>query len=121
MSNWYKEYRNIVKKMYESVNHSYPVSGGVKYVVNDSNVSEQRLKRREDLTSTETSGYRVIGGDRGDLHYEGFSFDIDGDEVTISLYKPVLISSLTLNTTEVKEISNDILASFVKSTSIYDI
>lgn len=61
---------------------------------------------RADLTFTEiTRGYRVIGGDRGDLQFDGYTV---GFGRTV-LYKPVLVTTLDLSDEEAAEIAKEIL------------
>lgn len=62
--------------------------------------------RYADLSMREMRrGYRVIGGDRGDLHFGGFTLD-EGKTV---LYKPVLVTSHDLNEDEAYEMAEEIL------------
>ena len=62
-----------------------------------------------DLSSSESQvGYRVIGGDKGDLHFKGYTVNQD-DNIT-ELYKPVLRTSLDLNSDEAISVANQILS-----------
>jgi len=60
------------------------------------------------LTELQKRGYRVIGGDRGDLRFEGFTVEDDGKT---TLYRPVLHTSFEdLTDDEVQEIAEEVLA-----------
>lgn len=65
-------------------------------------------RRFENLSFSEVNkrGYRVIGGDKGDLHHQGYTVENDR---TI-LYKPVLSTTYDdLTEDEANEIAQEIL------------
>ena len=63
--------------------------------------------RNADLTSSEVKrGYRTIGGDKGDLHFKGYTLE-DG---RTTLYQPWITTTLEdLTEDEVNEIAQEIL------------
>ena len=62
------------------------------------------------LTFTEIRkrGFRVIGGDKGDLRFDGYSANPDGTEVELA--RAELVSELELSLDEVAVIALDVLA-----------
>lgn len=62
--------------------------------------------RYQDLSYSELKrGYRIIGGDQGDLHFDGFSIENGSTLLT----NPRLSTTLDLNQDEAWEIAYDIL------------
>lgn len=65
--------------------------------------------RYSDLDFSEVSnrGYRIIGGDKGDLWHEGYSVD-DNNQITY-VHKPFLKTGLDLTPEEADEIAREVL------------
>ena len=64
--------------------------------------------RYADLNQKEIKrGHRVIGGDKGDLHFEGFELD-EKNNLT-KLVNPVLVIGYELTPDEVVDIANEVL------------
>lgn len=70
-------------------------------------IPEEAPKKHADLSSNEVDrGYRVIGGDKGDLYHKGYTVE-NGRTI---LYTPVLVTTLEdLTHDEVNEIAQEIL------------
>lgn len=69
------------------------------------NPKKASLSRRE---SESKAGARVIGGDKGDLHFDGFTLD-ESTGVTV-LDKPVFVTTLEgLTDDEVNDYANEVL------------
>jgi hypothetical protein len=66
----------------------------------------QANKRYESLSYSELKrGYRLIGGDRGDLRFDGYGVDGEGTE----LVGVQLVSSLVLTPEDAQEIAVEIV------------
>lgn len=52
-------------------------------------------------------GIRVIGGDKGDLFFEGYTLDAESGRTILE--QPVLRSSLELDGTEAREVAEEVL------------
>lgn len=65
-------------------------------------------KRYEDLSVVELTkrGYRLIGGDKGDLRFEGYTVHEDRSV----LHNPILVTGLALTQEDANQIASDILA-----------
>ena len=83
-----------------------------KYTVGKLTLPEAANPRFADLSLSED--HRIIGGDKGDLCFNGYT--VEGDETI--LYQPVLVTSLELNDDEVQDIAEEILQASFNSIGI---
>lgn len=79
--------------------HRYPVKNLSLPVL--ANPKYQNLS----FTESNKHGHRVIGGDKGDIYFEGYTLE----ENSTILYKPILQTLLELNEDEVEDIANEIV------------
>lgn len=93
--------------------HKYPVT-------DELSLPELADPKWADLSLTEVTkydGYRTIGGDKGDLRFEGYILDEDDGRTIV--YKPVLLTGLEgLTPDEVNDIAREILEFSYESVGI---
>jgi len=71
-------------------------------------------RRHEDLTRREyMRGYRVLGGDRGDLHFQGYTLQPENNQTVLD--SPVLLSYDDMTPDEVNDIAEEVLAQAFES------
>lgn len=87
-----------------------------KYTVGKLTLSEQAEPLYADLSLSEVrkSDHRTIGGDKGDLWFDGYTLE-NGETV---LYKPVLVTIHELNDDEVQDMAQEILQASFNSIGI---
>ena len=87
-----------------------------KYTVGKLSLPEYAEPMFADLSLSEVrkSDHRTIGGDKGDLWFNGYTLE-NGETV---LYEPVLVSILDLNDDEVQDIAEAILQESFNSIGI---
>ncbi len=87
-----------------------------KYTVGKLTLPEQAEPLSADLSLSEVrkSDHRTIGGDKGDLWFNGYSLE-NGETV---LYEPVLVTSLELNPDEAQDFAEEILQASYDSIGI---
>ena len=59
------------------------------------------------ITEMDRRGYRVIGGDLGDVRFEGF--DLDDENGRTVLYNPVLSTTLELSLEEATAVAQNVV------------
>jgi len=91
------------------VRMGYPITNFALSIPEEANPKHASLNRSE-----LERGYRVIGGDRGDLHFEGYTVE-SGRTL---LYKPVLVTMLGLEDEEAADIAQDILITSFESIGV---
>lgn len=87
-----------------------------KYTVGKLTLPEQAEPLYADLSLSEVrgDGHRTIGGDKGDLWFDGYTLE-NGETV---LYKPVLVTIHELSDDEVQDVAQEILQASYDSIGI---
>lgn len=98
----------MLKTLTETENNRYPLNDEISVP----GLADRRYAILS-ITEVERCGYRVIGGDLGDVYFEGF--DLDHENNRTVLYNPVLVTGLELTVDEATVVAQDVVSESFES------